>query len=112
MQLRPVNYDKKVVLDGTATVIENGLIAQELQKIMPELINEGNDKDKLVSVNHTAINPVLTKAIQEHQVLIEMQQKQINELKIALEKLNKQLPKQKEQTISVYTKLDKVNLTC
>jgi hypothetical protein len=76
-------------MDSTATVNENGFIAQELQKIMPELVSEGNDKDKLLSVNYTAIIPVLTKAIQEQQVLIEMQQKQINELKIALEKLNK-----------------------
>jgi hypothetical protein len=96
MQLRPVNYDKKVVMDSTATVNENGFIAQELQKIMPELVSEGNDKDKLLSVNYMAIIPVLTKAIQEQQAIIdrfqsvvEMQQQQINELKTALEKLNK-----------------------
>jgi len=84
------------VMDSTATVNENGFIAQELQKIMPELVSEGNDKDKLLSVNYMAIIPVLTKAIQEQQAIIdrfqsvvEMQQQQINELKTALEKLNK-----------------------
>jgi hypothetical protein len=83
-------------MDSTATVNENGFIAQELQKIMPELVSEGNDKDKLLSVNYMAIIPVLTKAIQEQQAIIdrfqsvvEMQQQQINELKTALEKLNK-----------------------
>jgi hypothetical protein len=89
MALRPVNYDKKFDLDSTATVNENGFIAQELQKIMPELVSEGNDKDKLLSVNYMAIIPVLTKAIQEQQALIEMQQQQINELKIAVDKMNK-----------------------
>jgi hypothetical protein len=89
MQLNPVNYDKKIALDSTATVNENGFIAQELQKIMPELVSEGNDKDKLLSVNYMAIIPVLTKAIQEQQALIEMQQQQINELKIAVDKMNK-----------------------
>lgn len=97
MELRPVNYDKKLALDNPTTVNENGFIAQELQKIMPELVTEGNDKDKLLSVNYTAIIPVLTKAVQEQQKTIEQnqatiqkQQEQINELKLLLEKvLNK-----------------------
>jgi hypothetical protein len=94
MQLNPVNYDKKEALDSATTVNENGFIAQELQKIMPELVSEGKDKDKLLSVNYTAIIPVLTKAVQEQQVIIEenkatiqKQQDQINELKVLLEKL-------------------------
>lgn len=97
MELRPVNYDKKVALDNPTSVNENGFIAQELQKVMPELVSEGNDKDKLLSVNYTAIIPVLTKAVQEQQKTIEQnqatiqkQQEQINELKLLLEKvLNK-----------------------
>jgi hypothetical protein len=94
MQLNPVNYDKKEALDSAATINENGFIAQELQKIMPELVSEGKDKDKLLSVNYTAIIPVLTKAVQEQQVIIEenkatiqKQQEQINELKVLVEKL-------------------------
>jgi hypothetical protein len=87
MELRPVNYDKKEALDSGATVNENGFIAQELQKIMPELVSEGKDKDKLLSVNYTAIIPVLTKAVQEQQAIIEKQQTQINELKALLEKV-------------------------
>ncbi len=89
MQLNPVNYDKKVALDSAATLNENGFIAQELQKIMPELVSEGKDKDKLLSVNYTAIIPVLTKAVQEQQAIIEKQQMQINELKALLEKVLK-----------------------
>jgi hypothetical protein len=87
MQLNPVNYDKKISLDSAATLNENGFIAQELQKIMPELVTEGKDKDKLLSVNYTAIIPVLTKAVQEQQAIIEKQQMQINELKALLEKV-------------------------
>jgi hypothetical protein len=89
MQLNPVNYDKKISLDGAATLNENGFIAQELQKIMPELVSESKDKDKLLSVNYTAIIPVLTKAVQEQQAIIEKQQMQINELKALLEKVLK-----------------------
>ncbi len=94
MQLNPVNYDKKEALDSAATVNENGFIAQELQKVLPELVSEGKDKDKLLSVNYTAIIPVLTKAVQEQQVIIEenkatiqKQQEQIDELKVLVEKL-------------------------
>jgi hypothetical protein len=61
---------------------------------MPELVSEGKDKDKLLSVNYTAIIPVLTKAVQEQQVIIEenkatiqKQQEQIDELKVLVEKL-------------------------
>jgi hypothetical protein len=94
MALRPVNYDKKFDLDSAGSVNEHGFIAQELQKIMPELVTEGKDKDKLLSINYTAVIPVLTKAIQEQQALIEAnqttiqkQQEQIDELKALLMKL-------------------------
>lgn len=42
---------------------------------MPTLVTEGKDKDKLLSVNYTALIPVLTKAIQEQQKASEDQQK-------------------------------------
>jgi hypothetical protein len=87
MSLRPVNYDKKFDLDSAGSVNEHGFIAQELQKIMPELVTEGKDKDKLLSINYTAVIPVLTKAIQEQQDTIQKQQEQIDELKALLMKL-------------------------
>lgn len=94
MALNPVNYDKKIALDSVETVNENGFIAQELREIMPEIVSEGVDKDKLLRLNYTAIIPVLTKAIQEQQAIIQQnqatiarQQEQIDELKSLLEKL-------------------------
>jgi hypothetical protein len=83
MQLNPVSYEKKNSLTSTDfNIKENGFIAQELQKVMPSLVVEGTDKDKLLSVNYTAIIPMLTKAIQE-------QQKEIAELKKMVELLMK-----------------------
>jgi hypothetical protein len=83
MKLKPVSYEKKNSLSSSDyNLKENGFIAQELQKVMPTLVLEGTDKDKLLSVNYTAIIPVLTKAIQE-------QQKQIAELKKMVEQLMK-----------------------
>jgi len=83
MKLKPVSYEKKNSLTSTDyNIKENGFIAQELQKVMPSLVVMGTDKDKLLSVNYTAIIPVLTQAIQE-------QQKQIAELKKMVEQLMK-----------------------
>jgi hypothetical protein len=88
MQLNPVHYMKKSSLASTAyTREENGFIAQEIQKILPFIVTEGTDKNKLLSVDYNSFIPMLTKAIQEQQKQIEdqnskiaAQQKQIEEL--------------------------------
>ena len=88
MQLNPVHYMKKGTLASTAyTREENGFIAQEIQKILPFMVTEGTDENKLLSVDYNSFIPVLTKAIQEQQKQIEdqnakiaVQQKQIEEL--------------------------------
>jgi hypothetical protein len=88
MQLNPVNYEKKSSLASSDySIKENGFIAQELKNVLPILVNEGKGPDKLLSVNYISIIPILTKAIQEQQKTIEGQQKQIDELKILVEKL-------------------------
>jgi hypothetical protein len=86
--LNPVNYLKKENLTSTDYYIkENGFIAQELQKIFPDLVNEEKDKDRLLSINYIALIPVLTKAIQEQQSQIEDQQRQIDELRKMMQSL-------------------------
>jgi cytidyltransferase-like protein len=88
MQLNPVHYMKKGSLASTAyTREENGFIAQEIQKILPFVVTEGKDENKLLSVDYNSFIPVLTKAIQEQQKQIEdqnakiaAQQKQIEDL--------------------------------
>jgi hypothetical protein len=81
MQLNPVSYDKKKSMDSSDySIKENGFIAQELKNVFPTLVKEGTDKDMLLSVNYTALIPVLTKAIQEQQI-------EINELKELVKQL-------------------------
>ena len=88
MQLNPVSYEKKQNLTSNDySIKENGFIAQELQKVMPMLVTEGTDKDKLLSVNYTALIPVLTKAIQEQQEQLSTQKKEIETLKAMVEQL-------------------------
>ena len=54
----------------------NGFIAQEVEKIIPNLVSEGQWK----SVDYQGITAILVKAIQEQQAQIEAQQQQINTL--------------------------------
>ena len=91
-KLNPVSYEKKQSLQATDyTTIENGFIAQELQKILPDLVHESADMDKLLSVNYTAIIPILTKGIQEQQAIIEDQKKRLDTLeKLVNELIKKQ----------------------
>jgi hypothetical protein len=76
LKLNPVNYEKKNSLESSNyDKKENGFIAQEIQKVLPYIVDEGKDKDRLLSVDYTSIIPVLTKAIQEQQVIIEQLKK-------------------------------------
>jgi hypothetical protein len=88
MQLNPVHYTKKTSLSASAyTLEENGFIAQEIQKILPYLVQEGTDKDKLLSLNYVSLIPLLTKAIQEQQAQIE----ELQSYKTAISSLQKEL---------------------
>lgn len=96
MQMKPVTYDKKASLDSKDyNISEIGFIAQDLKSLFPKaIVNEGQDKDKLLSVNYTELIPVLTKAIQDQQKIIDeekakndKQQKEIDELKAMLKQL-------------------------
>jgi len=71
MQLNAVSYDKKEsIASNKYNTSEIGFIAQDLRKVFPALVSEGNDADKTLAVNYAALIPVLTKAIQEQQAKI------------------------------------------
>lgn len=67
LNLRPVSFNFK---DDDSKKIQFGLIAQDVDKIIPEVVNKTNP-DKL-TVNYTAIIPVLIGAIQELKAEIEL----------------------------------------
>lgn len=80
MQLRPVTYEFKqdeFPGKGFPDGVRRGFIAQELEEIMPELVNTNDDGYK--SVNYLEMISVLVKAVQE-------QQAEIDSLKEALGK--------------------------
>jgi hypothetical protein len=75
LELRPVDYQMK-----SNNLEQIGFIAQELRPIVPEALSgiEGDlEKGETLSVAYTTLIPVLTKAIQEQQALIENQQQSI-----------------------------------
>jgi hypothetical protein len=106
MQLRPVSFEWKKE-DGSGTKL--GLIAQELQQVVPEVVRDwdweedeqGNRKkvaSPILSVYYSDLIPVLIKATQEQQVVIEQQKEEINLLKQQLQ----------EQYKSIIERLEKI----
>ncbi len=95
MALRPVSYDWLNPAQGDAGKI--GFIAQEVEKIVPQAVVHEHVSDKQIEeikamhrvvpevrdpygMNYSEMIPVLTKAIQEQQALIEQQNAQIAKL--------------------------------
>ncbi|MCF2491452.1 tail fiber domain-containing protein [Dyadobacter sp. CY347] len=71
-KLKPVSYEKKAsITNSDYNKKEIGLIAQDVQKTLPELVSEGKDPDKTLALDYNSLIPILTRAIQEQQVLIE-----------------------------------------
>ncbi len=77
MNLKPVVYDWK----NNSGTNKLGFIAQELKEVVPNVVIGDESKENL-GVNYAELVPVLTKAIQEQQKIIE-------ELKTRIEKLEK-----------------------
>jgi hypothetical protein len=65
---------KSYTLKSDESVEKIGLLAQEIQKIFPELVKQSGDDKGTLSVNYQGLIPILINAIKE-------QQKQIEDLK-------------------------------
>ena len=87
LKLRPTMYNYK----ATSDINSYGFIAQEVQALFPDLVDELiEDKDGEIgnlAVNMTGFIPVLTSAIQEQQKQIESQKNELNELRKDVEVL-------------------------
>ena len=74
-KLKPRRFDWKK--DQSSDI---GFIAQELQKVVPELVGEAPDNEKTLHVAYGKLTPILVKAIQEQQKMIEKLSARIDEL--------------------------------
>jgi hypothetical protein len=87
LRLRPVTWQWK---DPTKTEPTVGLIAQDVEPVLPELILQNSDNKGALGLNYIGLIPVLIKGMQEQQEQIEAQQEQNRKLEerlAALEKL-------------------------
>src|SRR3989440_2417327 len=64
MRLRPVTWTWKDRPGGKTGL---GLIAQDVKPVLPELVEQGTDKDHMLSMNYIGLLPIVIKAIQEQQ---------------------------------------------
>ena len=74
-KIKPVKFDW--ISDGTST---EGFIAHELQEVFPDAVDGEKDGENMQGVDYGKITPLLVKAIQEQQTIIE-------DLKARIEKL-------------------------
>ncbi|MCI4671379.1 MAG: tail fiber domain-containing protein [Bacteroidia bacterium] len=87
-QLRPVSFEWISGVQGEKKI---GLIAQDLQKVVPEVVKSHQDPEVPLGVNYAELVPILIKGMQEQQEMIEKQQLEMLELKGRLKKLEDKL---------------------
>ena len=75
LQLNPVSYQYILTPDKT----HYGFIAQDIEKVLPHVVEYDEDNDGL-GLCYTELIAVLTKAIQELNMVVQAQQIQINSL--------------------------------
>lgn len=66
---------------------DTGVIAQEIEKVLPELV--GTRRDGFKAVAYQEIVPILIEAVKEQQKIIDSQRKEINEIKVMLQGMKK-----------------------
>ena len=107
MSLRPVTYQydlEKFPSMGLSSGLEYGFIAQEVEEVIPEITRHknfdtkaciemnaatplANNEEEFVVMDYTRVIPILTKAVQEQQAVIDTQKKEMEDMKAELEAL-------------------------
>ena len=67
-----------------------GLLAQDIEKVFPELVSESNG---IKSVNYQGLVPVLINALKEQDVLIKEQQRILSEQQSEVDELKSMMQK-------------------
>jgi len=93
MNLNPVDYEMK---SGNPNHIRTtGFIAQQAQRYFPQLVDGNPDGKNQLSMNYSGLAPIVVKAIQEQQVLIDAEYKAQQEANGLLKKIEKAFTKEK-----------------
>jgi len=87
LQLKPITFNW--LNEDYGDRINIGFIAQEVEEIIPNMVTTAEDGTKSLAI--TDLIPVLTKAIQEQQAIIESQATEIETLKTLITELSNRL---------------------
>jgi Chaperone of endosialidase/Collagen triple helix repeat (20 copies) len=92
-QIHPYTY--RLISEADDAPITLGVIAQEVETVFPALVSKTTTRDgePIIGVAYDKLGVLAIKAIQEQQVMIELLQKQVAELRQAVEQLQKTTPK-------------------
>ena len=90
MQLDAKRYTMKADKEQKQKI---GLLAQEVQKVFPELVSE--DKNGMLAVNYQALVPVLINALKEQEEQFQNQEASLIELEDIIPSLLKEIEKLK-----------------
>jgi hypothetical protein len=89
LSLRPVQYRWREESDGR---IHLGLISQEVEPVIPEaIVKDDSDPQVPWSLTYSTFIPVLIKAVQEQQAMIEAQRGRIDALESELSEIKKRI---------------------
>jgi len=88
LQLHPVLFKWKKYPDQGYNL---GLIAQEVQPVISEVVDTGSGPENLMGIKYSALIPVLIKSIQEQQEIIDLQKVKNQELENQIAEINKKL---------------------
>ncbi len=103
MKIKPVVYDLR---DNKNANKQIGFIAQDMEKIIPEIVNTNKDADAYKSIDYIKLIPVLIKGIQEQQELIASQADQLKELQKKIDLQKQEMTALKTQAADEKTLLD------
>ncbi len=88
LKLNPVSFTWK---DDSQNTQRLGLIAQDVQKVIGEVVDTGTDPAQTLGINYSEIVPVLIKGMQEQQQQIESTKQENLQLKSELQSLKEKM---------------------
>jgi hypothetical protein len=103
LQLQPVSYqwESEENTQDSGGKQHLGLVAQDVRKVIGEVVNKPSGKGKYLGMSYSELIPVLVRAIQEQQKTIENQtqalQKKNDKLQTQIELLRKRIQKLAQQ---------------
>lgn len=92
MKIRVADYNYKA---DSSKGLETGFLAQQLYTIYPQAVKKGGDDPKTNpwTIDYGRLTPILVKAVQDQQQLIQKQDTRIAGLETEIRKLNEQMEK-------------------